>query len=233
MIDIKTLVLCAGKSTRITSIGKGIPKPLIDLGGKSVLQQNLHWLSQAGIREIWINLHYRPDDIRAHLTGMQVQYIYEPEILGTAGAIKNLCKEWTETFLVIYGDNLFNFSLDEFYLFHKKNKALATIALFDRERNLNTGMAGGQVVLRGSRIESFIEGSAEKISPYVNAGAYFLEPEILNYIPSGVAYDFGKELFPQLIAKEVPICSYLIDGYCLAIDTPESYHRATQLLEKL
>lgn len=235
---MKALVLCAGKSTRIESIGKGKPKPLIELGGQSILSRNLLWLSQSGITDIWMNLHYRPEEIISHVGdgsqfGVSVKYIREPEILGTAGAVKNLSSEWSDTFLVVCGDNLFNFSLELFYQSHKNNKASATIALFNREQHLHTGIAGGQVVLSGQLIQNFIEGNREKLSPYVNAGAYFLEPSVLNLIPAQMMYDFGKELFPKMVQNGEKIAGHIIDGYCLGIDTPESYHNAIQILEKL
>ncbi len=232
--SIKTLLLCAGKSTRIAAVAKGLPKPLIDLHGRSVLLRNLEWLSESGIRDIWINLHFQPDAIKAHVGNkLPIKYIYEPEILGTAGAVKNLSGEWSQTFLVVYGDNLLRFSLSKLYQFHKENRSIATIALFNRERNLNTGIAGGQVVLKEGKIERFIEGSSERVSPYVNAGAYFLEPEILDHIPPYKLFDFGKDLFPQLLLKGIPIAGHVIDGYCLGIDTPESYFKALELMRQI
>jgi NDP-sugar pyrophosphorylase family protein len=234
MKNIKALLLAAGKSTRIAPIAQGNPKPLLNLGGKSVLLRNLEWLSQSGIHDIWINLHHQPEKIKAHIgSQFKVHYIYEPELLGTAGAVKNLENLWTDTFLVVYGDNLIRFSLENFYCFHKQNRTIASIALFDREKHLHTGIAGGQVVLNQARIESFIEGVTKRLSPYVNAGAYFLEPPLLSHIPPQIHYDFGKELFPQLLAENIPLAGHVIDGYCLGIDTPESYYRALELLEQL
>jgi NDP-sugar pyrophosphorylase family protein len=234
---MKAFILSAGKSTRILPVSKGLPKPLIEIGNQSVLKRNIAWLHKAGFREIWINLHYRPEEIQEHLgdgseLGVQIHYVFEPEILGTAGAVKNLESEWRETFLLIYGDNLFQFSIVRFLKFHREQKCLATVALFDREKQLHTGVAGGQVVLSGPYIHGFVEGSSDRISPYVNAGAYLLEPEITKYIEPNTFYDFGKELFPKLINDNVKIAGHVIDGYCLGIDTPESYHSAISIIEK-
>jgi len=233
---MKALLLCAGKSTRIASIAKGGPKPLIELGGRSILERNIQWLSDSGIQDIWINLHHRPDDIKTAIRDgsqfrVSIRYVFEPEILGTAGAVRNLKAEWSSTFLVVCADNLYNFSIEPFYQSHKNTEAIATIALFNRETQLNTGIAGGQVVLTGRYIQKFIEGSSEKISPYVNAGAYFLEPEIVNHIPAQVPYDFGRELFPQLLHRKIKIATHVIDGYCLGVDTPDSYQAARSILE--
>lgn len=219
-------------------ISKGLPKPLIEIKGESVIRRNIGWLYREGIREIWINLHYRPDEIKSHLgdgsqLGVRINYVFEPEILGTAGAVKNLESEWDDTFLVVYGDNLFNFSIDPFLRFHRKNKSLVSIALFDRETHLHTGIAGGQVVLSGPHVQGFVEGSVDQISPYVNAGAYLLEPDITKYIQDKTFYDFGKDLFPDFILRNNKICGHVIDGYCLGVDTPDSYRLAINIIEKI
>ncbi len=232
---MKALVLAAGKSTRIASISKGLPKPLIEVHGKSVLKRNLTWLAQFGFRDIWINLHYRAEDIINHLgqgddLGLNIQYAFEPEILGTAGAVKHLQEEWKETFLVVYGDNLFQFSLDTFISFHQSQKTPLSIGVFDRSKHLHTGIAGGRVVLKGSYVQGFIEGGNQAISNYVNAGVYLLEPKILEIIPEETFFDFGNDLFPKCIHNDIKISGHIIEGYCLGIDTPESYQNALTII---
>lgn len=233
---MKALVLAAGKSTRIAPISKGLPKPLIEIHGQSVLKRNLRWLSGFGFRDVWINLHYRAEEIINHVgdgadLGLNVQYVFEPEILGTAGAVKNLEEEWDETFLVVYGDNLFDFSLDAFVSFHRSQKTPLSLGLFDWQKHLHTGIAGGRVVLKGSYVQGFLEGKHQPISEYVNAGIYLLEPEILQHIPKKTFFDFGNDLFPKCIHNDIKISGHVINGYCLGIDTPESYHTALTLVK--
>ncbi len=233
---MKALVLAAGKSTRISPISKGKPKPLLEIHGESILKRNLAWLAKYGIKDIWINLHYHPEEIINHVGdgsefGVQVQYTFEPKILGTAGAVKHLQKEWAETFLVVYGDNILNFSLHQFCSFHQKNKSPISIALFNRTVHLHTGIAGGRVILEGSLVQGFIEGGTKSISEYVNAGVYLLEPKILKNIPEETFYDFGNDLFPKCINNDIKISGHIIDGYCLGIDTPESYKSALKLIK--
>ena len=234
---MKALLLAAGKSTRIAPISKGTPKPLLELDGQSVIKRNLAWLARSNVSDIWINLHYRPDEIKRHVGdgsewGIKIRYALEPEILGTAGAVKNLESEWNETFLVVYGDNLFDFSLDDFLNFHRQHQCLASIALFDRNRQVHTGVAGGQVLLDPPYVQEFIEGSSLLVSPYVNAGVYVLEPAILKSIPNERFYDFGKDLFPGFV-KVNKIAGHVINGYCLGIDTPESYESALTIIRRI
>jgi len=235
--DLKTLVLAAGKGSRITSVSGGQPKPLIRIAGTPILAWNLRWLSSQGIRRVWINLHYRPEEIRAAIGdgsqfGLQVRYSYEPEILGTAGAVRNLASEWADTLLVVYGDNLVRMDLNAFFLFHRKHRPTVSVALFDRRRHSHTGIAGGLVTLEpDGRIKAFSEGGMNGSSPLVNAGVYLLEPEVVQRIPADRLYDFGRDLFPVLLDQGDAMCGYVITGYCLGIDTPDSYRQAVRLVE--
>jgi NDP-sugar pyrophosphorylase family protein len=234
----KAVVLAAGKSTRIAPVARGLPKPLIEIQGKAILLRNLRWLAEAGIKQVWINLHYRPEAIRQRVggeseLGLRVHYAYEPEILGTAGGVREIASGWTETFVVVYGDSLVRANLKLMQQAHRESHAAVTIGLFDRTQHPHTSIAGGTVSLSGSgRVISFDEGIRAGSSPLVNAGLYLLEPEIVARIPARSFCDFGRQLFPRLLASELPIQGHLIEGYCLGIDTPEAYRRALCLVEE-
>jgi len=238
VLKLKALVLAAGKSTRIAAVSEGHPKPLIRIVGETILGRNLRWLAQHGLREIWINLHFRPEEIRTAIGdgsrfGLSIRYMREPEILGTAGAVRNLSSEWTNTFLVVYGDNLYSIDLDAFLNFHRERRSLVSIGLFDRRTYPHTGIAGGQVKLaRDGRVLAFHEGINDGSLPWVNAGVYLLEPEVVEEIPPSQYYDFGRDLFPCLLAAGKMIYGHMISGYCLGIDTPESLQNAMDLIHK-
>ncbi len=231
---MKALVLAAGHGTRIATASGGVPKPLIPVGGRAVVLRTLEWLAGAGIRDVWINLHHRADEIRAALgngsrLGLNISYAFEPEILGTAGAFRALTHEFPDTALVVYGDNLISFDLAQFVAAHRKSKARATIALFDPERHANSRIAGGRVVLDNrSRVTSFMEGASSE--GLVNAGVYLLEPAFASAIRPGFQ-DFGRDVLPAELAHG-DVCGYLMDsaGYCLGLDTPESLRNAEALI---
>jgi mannose-1-phosphate guanylyltransferase len=233
---VNTLVLAAGKSTRIASVSDGLPKPLLPVAGETILGRNLRWLASEGIRHVWINLHYRPEDVRRAIGdgkqfGLTVEYVYEPEILGTAGAVRNLSGDCRSTVLVVYGDNLLNFELKPFVAYHQAKGAAATIALFDQRMHVHTGIAGGRVLLGSDgQVKQFIEGATDAQSSLVNAGVYLLEPDVVRDIPAGQFHDFGRDFFPALLAEGRRLDGYLISGYCLGIDTPESYRRVLDLV---
>lgn len=233
---MKALVLAAGKSTRIASVSGGLPKPLLSIGGKPVIARTLEWLSESGVGDVWINLHYRGDDIRSALGdgsrhGVRISWAHEPEILGTAGAFRALAAHWagTDPVLVVYGDNLMAFDLGAFAAFHARAGARGTVALFDPARHLNTRIAGGRVRLdAASRITAFVEGGTGE--GYVNAGAYLLDPSVAADVAPGFQ-DFGRDVFPPL-ARAGALAGHLLEpsGYCLGLDTPESFAVAEQLV---
>jgi len=232
---MKALVLAAGKSTRIAPISKGLPKPLIEIGGRSVIEHNLLWLKSFGIKDIWVNLNFRSEEIKNHLgdgsnLGLDIRYSFEKEILGTAGAVKKLQDKFKNSFLVVYGDNIFNFDLNSLIEDHNRSKGLVTVALFSIKEHLNSGIAGGRVKVEKGNIVEFIEGHSN--FDLVNAGCYVCEPQLCQNIPDGGFYDFAKDLFPDLLQKGILIRAHIIDGYCLGLDDPHSYKKVQKLINK-
>ena len=233
MHDTCALVLAAGRSSRVSSVLGNRSKVLLDIGGMTVLERNLEWLVNNGITSVWINLHYQPKDVRVVVgdgaqLGLSVSYSEEAELLGTAGAFRALAPEWTDTVLVLYGDNVTSFDLNRFLERHWSAGSLATIALFDPEAHANSGIAGGKVTIKGERVIAFTEGAdAASGSFLVNAGVYALEPAVLAYVPSGRAPDFGRDVFPALLAAGEQVTAHVMEpeGHCFGLDTPESLQR--------
>ena len=234
----KALVLAAGLGSRIRDVAGGLPKPLMPFGGAPILAHNLRWLAASGVDHVWINLHYGADLIRTQIGegsgfGRGIEYEYEPELLGTAGALANIAEVVTETMLVVYGDSVVRFDLGQLLSTHLKARAEATLALYDRDHHLNTGIAGGRVrIAQDGTITAFVEGpEAAGLSSLVNAGVYAVEPSILNLISRTGLVDFGRDVFPAMLANGRPLQSHLMNeqGFCLGLDTPES-HAAGQAL---
>lgn len=235
---MKALVLAAGKSTRIQSAVKDIPKPLIEIGGAPCLVWNVRWLVSQGVKDIWINLHYQGDLIEKRMGdgsafGARIQYSHEDPILGTAGAVLRLKQEWKEPFMVVYGDNIVPFSIEPMVQQHRDSQSWATLAVYHVEKNSHCKIAGGRLVLNDqNQVLAFKEGSQIQ-SPWVNAGVYVLSPQMLSKIPSIGAPDFGKDVFPLLLQEKQRITAYPIEGCCLAMDTPEAYQRAQELIQQI
>jgi NDP-sugar pyrophosphorylase family protein len=235
---MKALVLAAGRSTRIRAVAGDLPKPLLPVEGRPILEHTLTWLAESGIREVWINLHYQGEQIRrfagtGERFGLRVRYSEEEPILGTAGAVDRLRDEWTDTFLVVYGDNLVRFTLAGLLHAHRQRGAPATLALFDPARQPSTGIAGGRVALGANGlIQRFVEGRPDPDGGLVNAGVYALQPDVTTWIPRGEASDFGRDVFPRMIAAGAPLGGHVIDGYCLGLDAPEPWSRGLELIRR-
>lgn len=133
----------------------------------------------------------------------------------------------------MYGDNLVRFSLDAFRAFHRRHGDPVSIALFDPATHPHTGMAGGRVALgTDARIESFTEGGAATGGTLVNTGVYLLAPSVRTAIPGDAPSDFARDVFPALLAHGVPMRGYVIDGFCLGLDTPAAYGRARAMVNR-
>ena len=236
---MQSLVLAAGMSTRLAALTGGAPKPLTPVAGVPVLHRNLRWLAGHGIAQTYVNLHHRGEEVKRSIGdgsafGVKVAWSEETQILSTAGAAKKLERELSADgkFLVVYGDNVFGFDLRRLIDEHAAHQALATIAVFDPQKNPNTGIAGGRVASDASgRISGFIEGQPDAPG-HVNAGVYVCEAGILKHLPAlPSASDWAREIFPKLIAAGLELRSHVIDGYCLGIDTPEAYRTAEKMFK--
>lgn len=235
----RALVLAAGLGSRLRSVAGDLPKPLIPFGGAPVLAHNLRWLAAGGVAEVWINLHYAADAIRREIGdgsafGLSIHYVFEPELLGTAGALGNIREQVTEPMLVVYGDSLVRCDLAAFSEHHAAREAEVTVALFDQDSHPHTGIAGGRVELAADgAIVRFVEGGADTGPALVNAGVYALSPNVLDLIPAGFS-DFGKDVFPAMLTQGRRLDGWIIDeaGFCLGLDTPQSYANGTALLER-
>lgn len=242
MFSVNTLLLAAGKSLRIATFSKGLSKPLIPIAGTPIIFRNLRWLGQCPlINSVWINLHYQHELMRneiknfsAEVSHLTLNFIYEKNILGTAGALANVAPHWEKEShsLIIYGDNLFNFNLSSFIEAHFTNHNLITIAFFDDRRHVHTDIAGGKAVLDShDRVIQFVEGGQSIISHYVNAGVYLIDPQIITSIPNDFC-DFGKDIFPKFLLERIPLHGYIIDGYCLGLDTPACFSAVSKLINQ-
>ena len=234
----KALVLAAGMGRRLREISGDLPKPLTPFVGAPILAHNLRWLAGAGVSEVFINLHYQADLIRSAIGdgsafGLAIHYVFEPDLLGTAGALANIAPHVDRAMLVAYGDNLSRFDLGALAYDHTRAGADATVALFDAGAHVHTGIAGGRVSLGADgAITGFIEGGGSGGPGLVNTGVYVVEPSLLDLIAPGRLVDFGRDVFPAALAQGRRLQGRVIEtgGYCLGLDTPEAYRCGVELV---
>lgn len=222
---MKAILLAAGLGTRLLPLTERVPKCLVPVGGKAVLERNVEWLREHAVRDLAINLHHHAAAVREHFgdgsrLGVSIRWSYESELLGTGGALGPL-RGWVagETFLVVFADNLLDVKVGALVELHRRRRADATMALFEREEVGASGVA----VLEGDRLVRFVEkpapGSLD--SRWVNAGLLACEPSLLDYVPDG-ASDLGKDVLPALLAARRRVIGYRLgaDESLGWIDTP-------------
>jgi len=232
---MKAIVLAAGLGTRIRPAARKTPKVMLCIAGRPVLEHNLLRLRDAGIKRVYINLHYMPQAIKNYFGngsrfGLEIEYSYEKRLLGTAGGVKKIAKNFKKSFLVVYGDNFTNFNFKRLIDFHEKKGAAVSIALFNKKTNQNSGIAGSSVEIdKRSRIVNFAEG--RNTTDLSNAGIYVLSPKVLRHIPSGKFFDFGYHLFPLLLRRKIDMYGCLTKGFVLGMDNINCYNRARKFTE--
>ena len=228
---MKAFILAAGLGTRLRSLGLDVPKVMVPIGGKPLLEHHLELFKRQGIREVIVNLHYLPEKITEYFgdgsrCGVKITYSREPELLGTAGAVKKMEPELRDgTFIVFYGDNLVRLEFAPLIEFHRARKSLVTVALFASPEPWTGGVVETDF---NGRVLRFVEKPDPKqvSTNLINAGIYVVEPQVLDMIPAGQSYDFGKDVFPKLLAAGQPVYAMKPDAYIWDVGTPERLAKA-------
>ena len=223
---MKAFLLAAGVGSRLRPITDTIPKCMVPIGDRPMLDIWLDAFDRAGVDEILINLHHLPDVVRDHLAARAgtpaVHTFFEPELLGSAGTLA-ANRTWVssdEMFLVCYADNLTDFDLSSLVLAHREHRAIATLTVFHSERP----SAGGVLELDATgTVVGFEEKPADPVSDLVNAGMYAFHPDVLDELGGLPPLDIGYDLLPRLVgrAKALPV-----EGYFRDIGTIDAYERA-------
>jgi mannose-1-phosphate guanylyltransferase / phosphomannomutase len=229
---MKAFVMSAGQGTRLRPLTVKIPKPMLTVANTPVLEHTLILLKKYKIKDVVINLHSHADIIKNYFKsgkdfGMNILYSYEEHLLGTAGGLKKVETQFDDTFIVMSGDGLVDIDLQKLIAFHKKKKSIATIVLKKLDSKFDYG-----IVLRdrNDRVTKFVEKPlwSSIYENSVNTGIYVFEPSIFNFIPKNKFYDFGLNLWPKLIDKNIPIYSYETNGYWCDIGNLNEYRKASQ-----
>ena len=227
---MKAMVLAAGAGTRLDPLTLQLPKPLVPVVNIPVIDHTLNLLKRHGFDNVWANLHHLPDLMANHFEKnnlpVKVNYLIEDELSGDAGGVRACRKNLDDsTLLVIMGDLLTNADLSYVVEQHKKNNSLATIALKAVEDVSQFGVA---VIDKNGRIKEFQEKPAPKEakSNLASTGIYILEPAVFDHMPITGNYGFGKQLFPDLVNKGLPVLGVEINSYWSDVGTFEQYRRA-------
>ncbi|MBV8081531.1 MAG: NDP-sugar synthase [Candidatus Eremiobacteraeota bacterium] len=226
---MRGMVLAGGLSTRLYPLTLKLPKPLVPVLDRPVVAHVLDYVRRVGVDDIAINIHYFSDAVRGFIGdgsawNARVTYLHETELMGSAGAVKQLAARFTETFVVIGCDDVTTLDLQAAVEFHRARRAMATIVL---TRADDVSQYGVVVTDEDGRIRSFQEKPAPgtELSKLVNTGVYIFEPGVLEHIPANTFYDFGKQVFPHLLRSQERFFGMVQDAYWCDIGTPSEYRR--------
>ena len=227
------MLLAGGLSTRLYPLTKTVPKPLVPVAGVPNAVHLIKYLKSHGYDEIAINVHYLAEAITSALGdgsafGVRLEYLHEATLMGSAGALKPMQAFFgNDTFVVVGCDDLTDLPLDRLVAMHENRRAIATIGLVEREQVDQYGVV---VIDPDGRITGFQEKPAPgtERSKLVNTGIYVFSPQIFERIPAATFYDFGKQVFPELLADGLRFYGYDAgDAYWCDIGTPGEYRRAS------
>lgn len=243
---MKAMILAAGKGTRVQPLTHNIPKPMIPLVRKPVLESIIELLRQHGVDQIVINTSHLAPIIEDYFGDgstwkVEIAYSFEghiengkikAEALGSAGGMKyiqNFSGFFDNTFIVLCGDALIDLDIQAAVAFHREKSALATIVMKEVPRD-EVHKYGVVETDDHGRIRQFQEKPAthEAVSTTVNTGIYIFEPEIFNHIPSGTSYDIGSELFPDLVSRSLPFYGVSLPFQWLDIGSITDFWHATR-----
>ena len=228
---MKAVILAGGKGTRLRPLTYAVPKPLLPLKHRPIIEHIMLHLKSHDIKDITITIGYLGYQIKSYFhegkdLGVSIKYHEEKQALGTAGCLYELKDELKdEPFLVMGGDNFTNIDLTKMLNFHREKKAAVTIALIEMSVPVDFGVVE---LNKDSSVKRFREKPSFEFLG--STMIYCVNPEVLDYIKEGD--DFAKDIFPRLLADGKKICGFTFNDLWIDIGKIEEYTRANAIAEK-
>jgi mannose-1-phosphate guanylyltransferase/mannose-1-phosphate guanylyltransferase/phosphomannomutase len=226
---MKAMILAAGLGTRLRPITYAVPKPMVPVLNRPVMEHTARLLARHGFSEAIANLHWFPETIESHFGdgsafGLELSYSYEEKLLGTAGGVRNAAEFLGDSFLVVAGDALTDIDFGAMREFHESHDGLVTMAT---KRVAETDQFGVVIAGEDGRVQGFQEkpDPAEALSDLANTCIYMFRAEVFDHFPApGTSNDAGpddppefadwaKDVFPALLEADVPFYSHEIEAY--------------------
>lgn len=222
----KVVLMVGGLGTRLSPLTDTIPKPLLRVGDKPILETIIKNFVTHGFKNIILSVNYKANMIEEYFgdgseLGASIEYIHEENQMGTAGALSLMREKLTEPFFVMNGDLLTNINFDHMYDYHRLHNADATMAV----RKYDFQVPYGVVNVSGHSVTSIEEKPIHEF--FVSGGIYILDHSVLKYIPDGVFFDMPT-LFEKMIDNDNEVVSFPIREYWLDIGRIEEYDKANK-----
>lgn len=227
---MKAVILAGGLGQRLNPFTKIIPKPLLPIGERSVLEIQIDRLKSYGVDEIFLATNYKSEYIKKYFSGnssygVKLYFSKEDKPLGTAGPLTLIKDRLEEPFILMNGDILTLIDFQKFYSFALKKNTILTVAI----KQILLPFSFGNIFFDGD----YVTGIEEKpsIKTYVLAGIYVVKPEIFKFIPENTYYGMDN-LIKDLLKCNIPTSKYLMNEYWLDIGNIESFNEAEVIYDK-
>ena len=223
---MKVVILAGGKGTRLRPFTNIVPKPLLPLKERPILEHIILYLKKHGITDIIISIGYLGYQIRNYFGdgsewGVNINYVEEEKAMGHAGCLRLMKDQLTETFLLMGGDNITNLNLTEFIKFHKEKKGILSVALFEHTETIPWGVYD---LDEDHAIEKFVEKPT--ITHKAGTMIFCLEPRIFDFIPEDQdIVNLTDHIIPRLLKKGEKIYGFPFSDYWIDIGKLEDYKR--------
>lgn len=229
-LPVDAVLMAGGKGERLRPLTEKIPKPLLDVGGKSIIDHNVDRLILYGVRNINVTVNYLAEQIEAHFVtprdGIQIRTVREPKFLGTIGSVNYIDTFYNDTVLVMNSDLFTNIDYEDFFLHFQMHDAEMSVAAVPYNISIELGILD----LDGRNIKGLIE--KPKYNYYANAGIYLIKKRALAEIPKDTFFH-ATNLVEKLISKGKKVIRYPLNGTWIDIGTHQEYERAKELVKHL
>lgn len=222
---MKVVILAGGKGTRLGELTKDIPKPMVPLLGKPLLQYQIELLVRYGFQEVILIVNHLSQPIKDHFGdgadfGIKISYYQEEKPLGTVGGIKDLEDQLTEDFLVLYGDVMMEMDLNRLLNFHKNKGSEATLVVHPNDHPYDSDLV--EMDEEGRIVDVLPKPHSSDLIYHnmVNAAVYVLSPAIFPFLEKGKKADFGKDIFPRVF-QDLKMYGYNTPEYLKDMGTPD------------
>jgi len=224
---MQAVIMAGGRGTRLQPLTDDIPKPMLPVGDRPIMELMIDQLKEAGITNVNVTVHHKIEKITDHFGdgrdfGVNISYLTEERPLGTAGAL-GLMGNPQETMLVVNGDILTQVDFRSMLTYHREHNADLTVAVFQHDTQIAYGVIETE--------DAWVKGIKEKpvLRSLINAGIYLLEPGVFDFIPKDSPFDM-TELIQTLLDNKLGVAAFPIHEYWLDIGQPDDYREANEHL---
>lgn len=229
-LPIDAVLMAGGKGERLRPLTEKTPKPLLEVGGKCIIDHNVDRLISYGVEHINVTVNYLAEQLEEHFAaprnGVHVRTFREPKFLGTIGSIKFVDTFYNDTILVMNSDLFTNIDYEDFFLHFQQNDAEMSVAAVPYNISIELGILD----LDGRNIKGLLE--KPKYNYYANAGIYLIKKRALAEIPEDTFFH-ATHLIEKLIAQGKKVIRYPLNGTWIDIGTPQEYQKAKDLVKHL